>query len=83
MLDDIHTQASDGSIEIVTNHLLAVSCHNSLPWCKVLGGEDGRSDDEGHVRSVDVASLKITATLVTDKDLVTREVGVFVDHETV
>ncbi len=81
--DDVHVEAGYGAVEVAADHLLAVASHHALAWGEVLGGEDGGSDDQWHVRCVDVAGLEVATTLVTDKDLVTGEVGVLVDGEAV
>jgi len=81
--DDVHVQTGYGAVEVAADHLLAVASHHALTWGEVLWSEDGRSDDQRYVRSVDVAGLEVAATLVTDEDLVTWEVGVLVDCEAV
>ena len=81
--DDVHVEAGYGAVEVAADHLLAVTSHHALSWGEVLGSEDGGSDDQWDVRSVDVAGLEVATTLVTDEDLVTWEVGVLVDGEAV
>lgn len=81
--DDVHVEAGYGAVEVAADHLLAVASHHALTWGEVLGSEDGGSDDQWDVRSVDVAGLEVATTLVTDEDLVTGEVGVLVDCEAV
>ena len=81
--DNVHVHASNCTVEVSANHLLAVASHHALAGCEVFWREDGRSDDQRYVRSVDVTSLEVGSALVTDKNLVTREVGVFVDCESV
>ena len=81
--DDVHVEAGYGAVEVAADHLLAVASHHALTWGEVLGSEDGGSDNQWDVRSVDVAGLEVAAALVTDEDLVTGEVGVLVDGEAV
>ena len=81
--DDVHVEAGYGAVEVAADHLLAVASHHALTWGEVLWSEDGGSDNQWDVRSVDVAGLEVASTLVTDKDLVTWEVGVLVDCEAV
>ena len=82
-LDNVHVKTRDRAVEVAADHLLAVASHHTLTWGEILWREDGGSDDEWHVRSVDVAGLEVAAALVTDEDLVTGEVGVLVDCEAV
>jgi len=48
-LDHVHVEARNSSVEVGTNHLLAVASHHALTWGEVLRSEDGRSHDERHV----------------------------------
>lgn len=82
-LDNVHVHTGDGTVEVSANHLLAITSHDALARSEILGCEDSRGDDEGYVRSVDVTSLEVGTSLVTNKDLVAGEVGVLVDCETV
>jgi len=81
--DNVHVHTGDCTVEVSANHLLTVASHNALTGCEVFWCEDGWGDDEWYVRSVDVTSLEVGTSLVTNKDLVAWEVGVLVDCETV
>ena len=82
-LDDVEIEDGNGAVEVGTNHLLAVASHNTLSRGEVLRSEDGRRDNQGHVRSVHISSFQVASTLKSNKDFVTGEVRVFVDRETV
>ena len=81
--DNVDVLNGNSTVEVVTNHLLAVASHDTLTWGEVLGSEDCRCDNEGYVRCVYVTSLEVATTLVTNKYLVAGEVGILVDCETV
>ena len=83
ILDNVEILYGDCSIEVVTNHLLTISSHHALARSEVFWCEDCRSNDERYVRSIYVASLKVAAALIANKNLVAWEVGVLVDCEAV
>ena len=82
-LDDVHVRNGDASIEVASNHLLTVAIHDTLTRGEVLRCKDRRSDDKRHVRSIDIASLKVASALVADEDLVPWEVRILIDREAV
>jgi len=81
--DGCHVEAGDGAVEVATDHLLAVPCHDALTRSEVLRGEDGGGDNQRNVGSVDVAGLEVASTLEADEDLVPGEVRILVDREAV
>lgn len=83
LLDNVEVHDRNSTVEVRANHLLSVPGHNAFTRSEVFGSEDRRGDDEWDVRSVDVSSLQVAATLVTDEDLVPWEVRVLVDSEPV
>ena len=82
-LDDVEIEDGHGAVEVGTNHLLAVPGHDSLTWGEVLRREDGRCDNQRHIRSIDITGLQIASALEADEDLISGEVRILVDREAV
>ena len=83
LLDNVEIHNRNGTVEVVTNHLLTVTGHHALAGGEVVWVEDRRCNDERNVRSVDVTCLKVAASLVSNEDLVPWEVRILVDSEAV
>ena len=82
-LDDVEIKTGHGAVEVRANHLLTVASHDTLSRGEVLRCEDGRRDNQGDIRGIYVTGFQVASTLKSNEDLVTREVRILVDRETV
>ena len=61
--DKVEVEDRNRSVEVVTNHSLAVAGHYALTWSEVLLSVDDWRKDERNVWCVDITGLKERITL--------------------
>ena len=66
-----------------TNHLRSVTGHRTLTRCEIVWLKNGWCEYERYVRSVNKTSIQKARAFVTDKNLIYREIRIFVYGEAV
>lgn len=78
-IPSLKTCTYDSTVVAVVDHLLSVTCDDTLNRCKVSCVVEGRGQLHRHVRCVDVTRVKKAVALMTDNTRLSRRIRVYID----